>query len=75
MKVYYTQDKIATDFKKFFKNIFSLSKPHLKLISSIIVGIISAESLKFLPMSFFLNTNLKLILLFLILPLTMDLGI
>lgn len=44
MKVYYTQDKIATDFKKFFKNIFSLSKPHLKLISSIIVGIISAES-------------------------------
>ena len=36
MKLYYTQDKIATSFAKFFKSIFSLSKPHLKVISFII---------------------------------------
>ncbi len=45
MKLYYTQDKIATNFAKFFKSIFSLSKPHLKVISFIITGMLSAESI------------------------------
>lgn len=45
MKVYYTQDKISSSFSKFFKNIFSLSKPHLKIITFILTGMISAESI------------------------------
>ncbi len=44
MKVYYNQDKIASDFRKFFSSIFSLSKPLLKNLSFIIIGMISAES-------------------------------
>lgn len=44
MKVYYNQDKISRGFRKFFSNIFSLSKPHLKNISFIITAMISAES-------------------------------
>ncbi len=44
MKVYYTQDKIASNFRKFFSSIFSLSKPLLKNISYIITGMTSAES-------------------------------
>lgn len=44
MKVYYTQEKIASNLRKFFIKIFSLSKPHLKLLSYIITGMISAES-------------------------------
>lgn len=45
MKLYYTQDKISTSFSKFFKFIFSLSKPHLKVLSFILTGMISAESI------------------------------
>ncbi len=44
MKAYYNQDKISSNFKKFFSSIFSLSKPLLKNLCFIIVGIISAES-------------------------------
>lgn len=43
MKSYYTQEKIASSFRKFF-SIFSLSKPHLKSLSYIIIGMIVAES-------------------------------
>ena len=44
MKLYYTQDKISSGFKNFFSSIFNLSKPHLKVISFILTGMISAES-------------------------------
>lgn len=44
MKAYYNQEKISSSFRKFFKNFFTLSKPHLKLICFILTGIISAES-------------------------------
>lgn len=44
MKVYYNQEIISSSFQKFFKKIFSLSKPLLKTLSFIIIGIISAES-------------------------------
>ena len=44
MLAYYNQKKISSSFSKFFKNIFSLSKPHLKLLAFIITGMISAES-------------------------------
>lgn len=44
MKVYYTQEKIASSLRNFFIKVFSLSKPHLKSISYIITGMISAES-------------------------------
>ena len=43
MKSYYNQEKIASSFRKFF-SIFSLSKPHLKSLSYIIIGMIVAES-------------------------------
>lgn len=43
MKFYYTQEKIASGFRDFFKN-FSLSKPHLKSLSYIITGMLSSES-------------------------------
>ena len=44
MKEYYNQEKIASSLRNFFQNIFNLSKPHLKVISYIITGLISAES-------------------------------
>ena len=44
MKEYYNQDKITSSLRKFFKNIFNLSLPHLKVIVFIITGMISAES-------------------------------
>ncbi len=44
MKVYYTQDKIASSLKNFFSSIFSLSKPLLKNIVLIIISMIDAES-------------------------------
>ena len=44
MKAYYNQEKISSSLRNFFIKIFSLSKPHLKLISYIITGMISAES-------------------------------
>lgn len=43
MKFYYTQEKIASSLRIFFSN-FSISKPHLKSLSYIIIGMISAES-------------------------------
>ncbi len=43
MKAYYNQEKIASSFRNFFKK-FSISKPHLKSLSYIITGMISAES-------------------------------
>lgn len=43
MKFYYNQEKIASSFRKFF-SIFSLSKPHIKSLSYIIIGMIVAES-------------------------------
>lgn len=43
MKSYYTQDKIASSLQKFFSN-FSISKPHIKNLSFIITGMVSAES-------------------------------
>lgn len=45
MKVYYTQEKIASDFTDFFKFIFKLSKPILKVLSFVVIGMISAESI------------------------------
>ena len=44
MKAYYNQQKISSSFINFFIKIFHLSKPHLKIISFIILGMISAES-------------------------------
>ena len=44
MKAYYNQEDIASNLRKFFKNIFNISKPHLKSLSYIITGMISAES-------------------------------
>ena len=44
MKVYYNQEKIASNLRNFFKKVYNLSKPHLKVISYIITGMISAES-------------------------------
>ena len=43
MKEYYNQEKIASNFRNFFKG-FSISKPNLKSLSYIITGMISAES-------------------------------
>ena len=43
MKSYYNQEKIASSFRNFFKK-FSISKPLLKSLSYIIIGMISAES-------------------------------
>lgn len=43
MKFYYTQEKIASSLRNFF-SIFSIPKPHLKSLSYIIIGMISAES-------------------------------
>ena len=44
MKSYYNQEKIASSLRDFFIKISSISKPHLKSISYIIIGMISAES-------------------------------
>lgn len=44
MKSYYNQEKIASSLRDFFYKISSISKPHLKSISYIITGMISAES-------------------------------
>lgn len=44
MKLYYNQDKIATNFKKFFINIFPLFKPLLNSLVFLITGMLSAES-------------------------------
>lgn len=43
MRSYYNQEKIASSLRKFFSN-FSISKPHLKSLCYIIIGMISAES-------------------------------
>lgn len=44
MKAYYNQEKFSSSLRKFFKKVFTLSKPLLKNISYIITGMISAES-------------------------------
>ena len=44
MKKYYNQEKIASSLRDFFIKISSISKPLLKSISYIIIGMISAES-------------------------------
>ena len=43
-KLYYTQSKISSFFKKTFRNIFNLSVPHIKNLSTIITAMIDAES-------------------------------
>lgn len=43
MKAYYNQQKVSSSFQKFF-NIFSLPKPIIKVLSFIIIGMISSES-------------------------------
>lgn len=44
-KLYNSQSQITSDLSKFFKNIFpTISKPHLKIIPDIIIGMIKAES-------------------------------
>lgn len=44
-KLYNTQKQITSSLAKFFKNIFnSISKPHLKILPSIIFGMIQSES-------------------------------
>ncbi len=44
MIAYYNQEKIASSFRNFIKKISNLSKPHLKILSYLIAGMISAES-------------------------------
>ena len=43
-KFYNTQMNIASHLSKFFKNVSNLSKPQLKIIPYIILGMIEAES-------------------------------
>ena len=44
-KLYNSQSQISSDLSKFFKNIFpTISKPHLKIVLDIIIGMIKAES-------------------------------
>jgi hypothetical protein len=45
LKLYNSQSQITSDLSKFFKNIFpTISKPHLKIIPDIILGMIKSES-------------------------------
>ena len=60
MKAYYNQEKIASSLPNFFKN-FSLSKPHLKSLSYIIIGMISAESVVTSDISRKLKDNFSLV--------------
>lgn len=62
-KAYYNQLIISSSLTKFFKNIFSLSKPHLKLLSFIIAGMISAESVVSADISRKLKDNFSFVLL------------
>ena len=44
-KLYNSYSQITSDLSKFFKSIFpTISKPHLKIIPDIIIGMIKAES-------------------------------
>ena len=44
-KLYKSQSQISSDLSKLFKNIFpTISKPHLKIVPDIIIGMIKAES-------------------------------
>lgn len=45
MKLYYNQFKVSSSLSKFFASILNLSKPILKVLSFIILGMISAESI------------------------------
>lgn len=62
MKSYYNQDKISSSFFNFFSN-FSISKPHLKSLSFILIGMISAESVVTSDFSRKLKDSFSLILL------------
>ena len=44
-KLYNSHSQISSNLSKFFKSIFpTISKPHLKIIPDIIIGMIKAES-------------------------------
>lgn len=44
-KLYNSYSQISSDLSKFFKNIFpTISKPHLKIIPDVILGMIISES-------------------------------
>ena len=43
-KLYNTQKDIASNLKKFFQKVSSLSKPQLKIIPYILLGMIEAET-------------------------------
>ena len=43
-KLYNTQKNIARDLAKFFKKVSSITKPQLKIIPYIILGMIESES-------------------------------
>ncbi len=43
-KLYNTQKNLASDLKKYFKKVINITKPQLKIIPYIILGMIEAES-------------------------------
>lgn len=63
MKEYYNQEKIASSLRKFFQKIFNFSQPHLKVITFIITGIISAESVVTSDISKKLKDDFSLVLI------------
>lgn len=63
MKEYYNQEKISSSLSNFFQKIFNLSVPHLKVISFIISGIVSAESVVTSDIAKKLKDDFSLVLL------------
>ena len=63
MKEYYNQEKISSSLSNFFQKIFNLSVPHLKVISFIIAGIVSAESVVTSDIAKKLKDDFSLVLL------------
>lgn len=63
MKSYYNQEKISSSLRKFFQKNFILSKPHLNVISFLITGMISAESVVTSDISRKLKDDFSLVLL------------
>ncbi len=61
MKKYYTQEKIASSLREFLNKISSISKPHLKNISYIIIAMICAESVVTSNLSKKLNDDFSLV--------------
>ncbi len=43
-KLYNTQENLASDLKKYFKKVTNITKPQLKIIPYIMLGMIEAES-------------------------------